>query len=249
MDLILWIDLVHGRYFAIPEGEPLAEGSLQLLGLNGQVITVSAQAVARWQQSAAQVEAYLQKNLSALLSNWQSQLAETLGIEDGKSVSAEDVVFKHGFDLAYVAETVVNIVQAAGAQDKVQLALAYQQLQKLVSRIQVDDAGIQQLLDQLLDVIRGQPIVMGAPGVSPDALAALQLFAPPGMGGQSIAPQALGHSLGELQSMLKMLQGAQETSAERQQRYRDMARQAIDERRKHAAGFDFKQLWQEYHSE
>lgn len=220
----IWIDFQNAKYYQIPKGQTPAPGDTILYTLSGKHQCVDATAISNWEIPVEQAQAYLQ--LGALqLFNRQPANKET-AISD-QETTPQSLPHIAPQDLTWLFHILAQILAECIAEDKNRLDNARQQLLVLRNKAQELGSDLDPIVVEMLpELIRNSYLSAKDQTGFHKAAEWLQ-----GIANQfdqlDDNPNNLLQMLTRITQLTEWLGKKEETVEERQQRYREMSRQAM----------------------
>jgi hypothetical protein len=264
----LWFDFSESRYFLIPSEETLPEGDLMLVTLTGGRRSVDPAAVAAWEVDEGAAMAHLQAGVMHSFTNVQESLAHFFsslvppaegGAQEPSTPSGEDLqllagVFgvapttlqvpagsRAGFEhfLRCLADTLEDCI----AEDAGRLQAVHRRLDDWRTNLKAQDVEVGSRLDDLPERIRAWYFMSDEPQKFHEMVDVLRTLATR-IHHAPADPNPLQHIFQDASQALNELFDMDEPEADRRERYREMARDAVQGSK--LPTFDFKQVWRSY---
>ncbi len=221
-DNTIWIDIQNAKYYQIPNGQTLSPGDVILYTLSGKIQHVDAATISQWEIPMEQAQAYLQLGALQLFSKRPANEETTPSGEEAPQLLARIAPQ----DLAWLFHLLAQTFADCIAEDENRLNDARQQLLVLRNKAQELGSDLDPIVVEMLPELIHNSYLSAENRTGFHRTAKLL---------QGIANQfdQLGDHPNNLLQMLtqvnQLIEGMsrEETDEERQQRYGEMARQAM----------------------
>ncbi|MBN2007096.1 MAG: hypothetical protein JXA21_27340 [Anaerolineae bacterium] len=221
-DNTIWIDIENGKYYQIPNGQTPAPGDVTLYTLSGKRQHVDAATIGQWEIPMEQAQAYLQLGALQLFSK---QPTGEKAVASGEEAPQPPVRIAPQ-DLAWLFHLLAQAFADCIAEEENRLDNARQQLLVLRNKVQELGSDLDPIVVEMLPELIHNSYLSAENRTGFHRTAKLL---------QGIANQfdQLGNNPNNLLQMLTQMNqliggmSREETDEERQQRYREMARQAM----------------------
>lgn len=222
-DNTIWIDLQNAKYYQIPKEQTLTPGDTILYTLSGKRQYVDVTTISDWEIPMEQAQAYLQLGALQLFSKHPAN--EEAATSDQETTPQPSVRIAPQ-DLAWLFHILAQILSNCITEDENGLDNARQQLLVLRNKAQELGSDLDPIVVEMLPELIHNSYLSAKDRTGFHKTVRLV---------QGIANQfdQLGNNPNNLLQMLTRITqltegwGKEETAEERQQRYREMARQAM----------------------